>query len=283
MIRRSAMIKTTREIALIVGVVLFGVFVMLAGRAAAQSIQGTAAYDAQIALSPAAVLEVSLDDVTLVATPTTIATMYVPRPLTSPVAFTLAYDPQRIIHSHRYAVRGKILVDGKPLLTSDATAFVITYGSPSTVALTLRPVAPTPEPDPAATAEEAKSRTAKAPASSPLQGTSWQLVQFQGTDGSAVAPDERTKYTIEFGDGGQVAVRLDCNRGRGSWKSAGPNQLQLGPLALTRANCPEGSLHNRMVNHWALVRSFAIKDDHLFLALSVGGIYEFEPLGTRQE
>jgi uncharacterized lipoprotein YbaY len=271
------MTKTTRDIALL------AVFALFAGRAAAQSIQGTAAYDAQISLSPTAVLEVTLDDIALVDAPTTIASMRVPRPLTSPVAFTLAYDPQRIIHSHRYAVRGRILADGKPLLTSDATAFVITYGSPTAVALTLHPITPTPKTDPTAPAEPAKSQPPKASAASPLQGTTWQLVQFQGPDGSVVAPDDRTKYTIEFSDGGQVSVRLDCNRGRGSWKSAGPNQLQFGPLALTRANCPQGSLHNRMVNDWALARSFAIKDDHLFLALSVGGIYEFEPLGSRQE
>jgi len=75
-----------------------------------------------------------------------------------------------------------------------------------------------------------------------LQGTKWQLVKFQGGD-------ERT--------------------------------LELGPLALTRAKCPEGSLHDHIAKQWTFVRSFVIKDGHLFLALMAdGGIYEFAPLAS---
>lgn len=85
----------------------------------------------------------------------------------------------------------------------------------------------------------------------PLAGTSWQLV---------------------------VAVRLDCNRGRGPWKSSGPNQLELGPLALTRAFCGQASLHDQIVKQWGNIRSYVVRDGHLFLSLMAdGGIYEFEP------
>jgi heat shock protein HslJ len=114
--------------------------------------------------------------------------------------------------------------------------------------------------------------------SSGLAGTSWQLVRFQGGDGSALTPDDRAKYTIEFGAGGSLQARLDCNRGRGGWTSRGPNQLELGPLALTRAACPAGSLHDPILKQWGNVRSYVIKGGHLFLALMAdGGIYEFEP------
>jgi para-nitrobenzyl esterase len=75
-------------------------------------------------------------------------------------------------------------------------------------------------------------------------------------------------------------VRIDCNRGRGTWKSSGPNQLQFGPLALTRAKCPPESLHDRIVKDWGAVRSYLIKDGHLFLSLMAdGGTYEYEPMG----
>jgi para-nitrobenzyl esterase len=112
-----------------------------------------------------------------------------------------------------------------------------------------------------------------------LGGTSWQLVRFQGGDGQVLIPDDRAKYTIAFASDGAVSARIDCNRGRGTWKSSGPNQLEFGPLALTRAMCPPGSLHDRMVKHWPFVRSYTIKDGRLFLALMAdGGIYEFEPL-----
>jgi para-nitrobenzyl esterase len=85
-----------------------------------------------------------------------------------------------------------------------------------------------------------------------LGGTSWQLVRFQGSDDKLLTPDEPAKYTIAFGTDAGVSARIDCNRGRGTWKSSGPNQLQVGPLALTRAMCPPGSLHDRMVKTGSL-------------------------------
>ena len=68
-----------------------------------------------------------------------------------------------------------------------------------------------------------------------LGGTSWQLVKFQGSDDKTLTPDDKTKYTIQFNTDGVLSARIDCNRGRGTWKSSGASQLQLGPLALTRA------------------------------------------------
>jgi hypothetical protein len=48
---------------------------------------------------------------------------------------------------------------------------------------------------------------------------------------------------------------------------------------MTRAQCPPGSLHDQIVKQWGNIRSFVIKDAHLFLALMAdAGIYEFEPL-----
>ena len=116
-----------------------------------------------------------------------------------------------------------------------------------------------------------------------LGGTAWQLVKFQGSDDKTLTPDDKAKYTITFGTDGGVSARIDCNRGRGTWKPSGPNQLQFGPLALTRAMCPPGSLHDRIAKDWELIRSYTIRDGHLFLALMAdGGIYEFEPLAVPQ-
>jgi para-nitrobenzyl esterase len=104
------------------------------------------------------------------------------------------------------------------------------------------------------------------------------LVNFQGSDDTTLTPDDRAKYTIEFGADGQLTARVDCNRGRATWKSSG-SQLQLGPLALTRALCPAGSLHDQIVKQWAYIRSYVVRDGHLYLALMAdGGIYELEPI-----
>ena len=121
-------------------------------------------------------------------------------------------------------------------------------------------------------------------AATALRGTSWQLVKFQGGDDKTLTPAERVKYTIAFGSDGGVNVRIDCNRGHGSWKSEGPHQLQFGPLALTRAMCPAAPLNDRIPKDWTYVRSYTIKNGHLFLSLMAdGGIYEFEPLSEAEK
>ena len=111
-----------------------------------------------------------------------------------------------------------------------------------------------------------------------LGGTSWRLVQFRGGDDKTIKPDDPAKYTIDFNTDGTLAARIDCNRGRGTWKSPETNQLELGPMTLTRALCPPNSMHDQIVKNWNFVRSYVIKDGHLFLSLMAdGGIYEFEP------
>jgi para-nitrobenzyl esterase len=110
-----------------------------------------------------------------------------------------------------------------------------------------------------------------------LAGTTWQLVKFQDADGTTFAPDDRSKYTITFGSGGRVTVRVDCNRGGTTWKSSGGNQLHFGSWSMTRAKCSPNSLHDRIVNEGASVRSYVIKDGHLFLSgMASGGSYELE-------
>lgn len=112
-----------------------------------------------------------------------------------------------------------------------------------------------------------------------VAGRSWQLVRFRGGDDTIVAPDDGSKYTFAFGADGSLAARIDCNRGRGAWKSAAPGQIEIGPLALTRALCPPPSMHDRIVKHLPYIRSYVVKDGHLFLSLMAdGGIYELEPM-----
>jgi para-nitrobenzyl esterase len=131
--------------------------------------------------------------------------------------------------------------------------------------------------DRSAAPRDAAKSAATAPAAS-LADTSWQLVQFIGSDGGKVEPDDRTKYTLTFEPDGVVVARIDCNRGRGSWKSDEPGQLVLGPLALTRMMCPPGSMHDRVAADFGAVRAYAVKGGHLFLSLMAdGGTYEYEP------
>jgi len=358
---------------------------LVAGTAKAQTLQGTATYRERMVLPSAAVFEAVLEDVSRGDAPAeTIARTRVPSP-GNLIAFAIPYDPRRILATHRYGVRARILLNEQPLFTTDTVTHVITGGSPTKVSLVLRRVPgplprpgavpgwplegtywkaielagkPTPPPDanrevhlqfqdgrvsgsdgcnqftgtyqlngerimfgqmagtlmaclnPSGTEDAfrkmlknasrltvagdrlelldaAGTRLAaftagpKPSASLPVTGfagTSWQLVKFQSSDDTTLTPDDRAKYTIEFAAGGQLIARIDCNRGHGTWKTTGPSHIKFGPLALTRAQCPPGSLHDHIVKQWGNIRSYVIRDGHLFLALLAdGGIYEFEP------
>jgi para-nitrobenzyl esterase len=42
--------------------------------------------------------------------------------------------------------------------------------------------------------------------------------------------------------------------------------------------CPEGSMHDQIVKHLPNIKSYVVRNGHLFLALMAdGGQYEFEP------
>lgn len=121
------------------------------------------------------------------------------------------------------------------------------------------------------------------PSASGLAGTSWQLVKFQGGDETTLVPDDGLKYTIKFGSDGRVAVRVDCNRGGSTWSSSGVSDLHFGSWSMTRAKCAPGSLHDRIVRDGPAVRSYVIKEGHLFLSgMAAGGFYELEPLKAQQ-
>ena len=110
-----------------------------------------------------------------------------------------------------------------------------------------------------------------------LVGPTWQLVSFKGGDGRVEMPIDKSQYQLQFNANGSVFARLDCNRGNGTWKSSGPNQIEFGPMATTRAMCPPGWLQDHVPKQLYSIRSYAIRDGHLFLSLIAdGGTYEFE-------
>lgn len=116
-----------------------------------------------------------------------------------------------------------------------------------------------------------------------LTGTSWQLVKFQGPDETTLTPNDRSKYTITFGDNGKVTARVDCNRASSTWKVKANGELQFGSWSRTSAKCGPGSLHDQIVTEGADVRKFDIKNGHLFLSgMEAGGYYELEPMPARK-
>lgn len=118
----------------------------------------------------------------------------------------------------------------------------------------------------------------KAPAGDGLVGPVWQLVRFRGGDDRVLAPIDKTHYTLQFRADGTVSARIDCNRGQGGYKTTGTSGIEFGPMAITRAMCPPGSMHDHVVRQLPHVRSYVIRNGRLFLSLMAdGGTYEFEP------
>jgi heat shock protein HslJ len=118
-----------------------------------------------------------------------------------------------------------------------------------------------------------------------LAGTAWQLVSIQSMDDAqgTTRIAEPQRFTLHFGDDGRAALRLDCNRGNGSWEakpaSASSGSLTFGPIASTRAMCPPPSLDQRIARDLGYVRSYLLKDGKLYLSLMAdGGVYEWQPL-----
>jgi len=112
-----------------------------------------------------------------------------------------------------------------------------------------------------------------------LSGTHWQLVQFQSSDDAVgtIKPDDPTRFTMELSADGRAALRLDCNRTTGRWSAAATSptggSFALGPLAGTRAACPDG-MSSRVAADSPRVRSYTLAGDTLNLALVAdGGVY----------
>jgi uncharacterized lipoprotein YbaY len=87
---------------------------------AAEQVTGTATYRERIALPPDAVFEATLEDVSKADAPAeVIGRARVESPGNPPIQFEIPYDPARIDERHRYAVRARIVVAGKPFLITE--------------------------------------------------------------------------------------------------------------------------------------------------------------------
>jgi len=119
----------------------------------------------------------------------------------------------------------------------------------------------------------------------PLAGT-WRFVEFESSSDEigTIRPDDPGKYTMTLEAGGRVTMRLDCNRATGTW-TADPadgesGSFTFGPLAMTRAQCPQPSLDTRIARDAEYVRTYVLRGDRLYLNLMAdGGNYVWERAG----
>ena len=110
-----------------------------------------------------------------------------------------------------------------------------------------------------------------------LTGVVWQWEEFQGGDGAIVAPDDPTKYTLQFEADGTVTGQVACNRGMGTYTVDGSSISIV--LATTKMACPPGSLDNEFGRYISESNSFVIRNGQFSLALPMdSGIASFNPV-----
>jgi heat shock protein HslJ len=108
-----------------------------------------------------------------------------------------------------------------------------------------------------------------------LRGTSWRWVGFT-SPAEALTIAEPERYTLAFVEGDRVALRADCNRGSAPVSSSSPGVLGVGPMAMTRAMCPPGSLSGRFAHDVSRAVRYSIRGGELHLGLPTdSGVLRF--------
>ncbi len=103
-----------------------------------KTIIGTAAFRERIALPPGAVFEATLEDVSRAGAPAEVlGRVRMEKPGSPPFRFSIQYDPSRIVESHTYSVRARVLAGDRLMFTTDQQYPVLTHGNGNEVTMML--------------------------------------------------------------------------------------------------------------------------------------------------
>lgn len=210
-----------------------------------KAITGKVSYLPRIALSPTAVVEISLVDISQADAPAIVLSSQkiVSGGRQVPFPFTLPYDLGQIKSRSSYVVQARITVDGNLQFVSKTQFPVITNDSPTEVDVRVEPV------------DQAQ-----------LKNTVWKLEQILYSDGKRLKPTAPSNYTIEFMDDGQFSLRADCNRALGRFTEDDRSlSINLGPTTL--AACPPQSIAQDYLRSLQNASSYFFRDDKLFIEI----------------
>jgi putative lipoprotein len=193
-------------------------------------ITGTANYVASSKLGQGAVFEATLEDVSFADAPAQrIGRATVQSPGSAPLKFSIAYDPQLIDSTHRYAVRARIK-DGDRVLFATQTSYpVLGDTSVTNVDIELREVASASDP------VGAVAGTTDAA----LENTYWKLIRVGSKNVSQPAGAREIHFTLEPSKA-RASGFTGCNTFSGPYTLDG-NHLIFGNLAATMMACPDGA------------------------------------------
>jgi len=145
-----------------------------------------------------------------------------------------------------------------PMVVALAFAATTAGCATGTDAVSVKPADP-------ATAPAASPRPAAAPA---LIGTTWAWQKTIMSDDKRFEPGAPARYTVTFGADGRMAVQADCNRGAGGYElDEAQRRIRTGPMALTRAMCPEGSLDTVFAQQLSRIQGWLFEGPGLVLTL----------------
>jgi len=109
-----------------------------------------------------------------------------------------------------------------------------------------------------------------------IKGRRWQWVRTI-TPVENIEASDSSRYTVLFGNDGQVQAQFDCNSGGGSYEMS-EYQISFGVLRSTRMACPEDSQDAVFMKHLGRVTSWFAKDGMLYLEMPMdSGTMHFEP------
>ncbi|MDJ0746880.1 MAG: META domain-containing protein [Xenococcaceae cyanobacterium MO_167.B27] len=110
-----------------------------------------------------------------------------------------------------------------------------------------------------------------------LTSVVWQLQQIRYNNDELIEVDNPSNYTIEFLPDGQVQIKADCNRARGTYTQKGSSiSIKIGPT--TRAMCPPESISERYLKELQSAVIFFFQDGNLYFDLKFDtGTMKFIP------
>jgi putative lipoprotein len=221
-------------------------------------ISGTVTYRQRMALTPTAVLEVSLEDVSEADAPAdVIASRRLDNPGQVPIRFELPYDASRIVSSHRYLLRARITDKGTLQFTSTQAHPVLTGGHGSTVDILLQAVGQAPP-------------SAKAPSVQQLTEVDWMLVRA-GTQAVEAGKLRRAPYLRFTAAGTSVAGHASCNTFRGGVELAG-QQMSFPGMATTQMACPDMDVEQALLKALGATATWRVTGSQLELLDKAGAV-----------
>jgi putative lipoprotein len=189
--------------------------VLSAMPAHADTVTGTLTWPEPARLPPDAVLEVTVEDISLADAPSTRLAGFTLSPVGAPpIAFSLDVPPPDPRAS--LTVRATVRAGDALLLTTDTIAPVLTRDAPAHADLALIQVG--------------------VPSPAVLAGVDWRIVSLAGAPVPAEARDPVLNFKT-MPDGAAFAASAGCNRFVGQATIAG-DTLAFGPAASTRMACP---------------------------------------------